>query len=206
MDVKLDPPLAEAKMTPIVRDHLDRFGQVLQVAWKDFQGLRQLAGSSLARASAGTRAMLVTDFVRAPAHQLFAGVDGVSVEDRYGRPWVSLHGGRVQVRFKRLTASLRLCPTDTERQVRLAYHLGDPCLPGMPEATILTAGYVVDAGATALAGTYLVCHVGDEPYYSIALPRSAPIACQLPLLPLSAPVIRSTRTAVRKRLDRESGA
>jgi hypothetical protein len=76
----------------------------------------------------------------------------------------------------------------------------------MPEATILTAGYVIDAAGMALAGTYLVCHVGDEPHYSIALPRSAPAARQLPLVSLSAPIIRSARTAARERLDSEAGA
>ena len=149
--------------------------------------------------------MLVTDFVRAPAHRLFAGVAGAAVADRYGRPWVSLQGGRVQLRFKRLTAQLRVCPSDTERQTRLAYHLGDPCLPGAPEATILTAGYVVDDSGTRLAGTHLVCHLGEEPLYSFALPRSATTARQLPLVPLSAPIIRSARTVVRERLDGQSG-
>lgn len=206
MEESTEPPLAPDVVMPIVSVHLARFGQVLQTAWNDYQSLRDQAGSSLIRASAGTRGMLVTDFIRTPARQQFAGIDGVLIDDRYGRPWVNLHGGRVQVRFKGLTPGLRLCPTDTQRQVRLAYHLGDPCLPGMPDATILTAGYVLDASKTALAGTYLVCHVGGEPYYSIPLPRSCPAPQQLPLVPLSAPIIRSTRTAVRKRLNPESAS
>jgi hypothetical protein len=206
VEESLEPPLAANAVMPIVRDHLTRFGQVLDTAWNDFQAFREQAGSSLMRASAGTRGMLVTDFIRGPARQLFTGVDGVAIDDRYGRPWVSLRGGRVQVRFKGLTPALRLCPTGTQRQVRLAYHLGDPCLPGWPEATILTAGYVLDTSKTRLAGTYLVCHVGDEPYYSIPLPLSCPAPRQLPLVPLSAPIIRSTRSAVRKRLDSGSAS
>ncbi len=205
MDDFADPPVSASTVLPVVRPHLPRLGEVLRAAWRDYQLLRDQPDSAMTRAGAATRSMLVTDFVRTPAHQAFAGVKGVSVVDRYGRPWVSLHGGRVQVRFKRLTGGLRVCPSDTERQTRLAYHLGDPCLPGAPEATILTAGYVLDDSGATLTGTHLVCHFGDEALYSFALPDSAALPRQLPLVPLSPPVIRSARTVVRERLDGATG-
>ncbi len=205
MDVFSDPPVSATVMQSVIGRHLPQLGEVLHAAWHDYQLLRDQPDSALGRAGAATRAMLVTDFVRTPAHRVFAGVEGAKVADRYGRPWVSLHDGRVQVRFKRLTTGLRVCPSESERQRRLSYHLGDPCLPGAPEATVLTAGYVLDDSGMTLAGTYLVCHLGDEPLYSFALSRSAPVARQLPLVPLSQPIIRSARRVVRERLDGQSG-
>jgi hypothetical protein len=198
------PPLTLAEVVPIVEPHLERLAQVIDTAWRDFLALRDHPDSSLVRASAGTRGMLMTDLVAEPAHGLFAGVDNVVVGNRYGRPWVNLSGGRVQVRFRSLTPTLQLCPSDSERQVRLAYHLGDPCLPGMPDATVLTAGYVVDADGMHLAGSHLVCHLGGVVHYSIALTRTASALRQLPLMPLSAPLIRSTRSTVRDSLNRKS--
>jgi len=205
MDGFADPPVSASTIVPVVRPHLPRLGEVLRTAWQDYQLLRDQPDSALNRAGAATRSMLVTDFVRTAAHRLFAGVEGTSMVDRYGRPWVSLHEGCVQVRFKRLTRGLRVCPSDTERQTRLAYHLGDPCLPGAPEATILTAGPCVDDSGASLMGTHLVCHFGDEPLYSFALPDSTAIPRQLPLVPLSAPIIRSARTVVCERLDGQTG-
>lgn len=198
------PPLARADVLPILAPHLDRFAEVIDAAWRDLLSLRERPDSSLARASAATRGMLMTDLIGEPARRLFTGVDGVVVGDRYGRPWVNLSGGRVQVRFRSLTPTLQLSPSDTERQIRLAYHLGDPCLPGAPDATVLTAGYVVDTTGLHLAGSHLVCHLGEVVHYSIALARSAPVVRQLPLVPLSAPLIRSTRSTVRDGLRRRT--
>lgn len=133
------------------------------------------------------------------------------MDDRYGRPWVNLAGGLIQIRFKKLTPTLDICPSDTHRQTSLAFHLGDPYLPGMPEATVLTAGYVLDAADQGIERLVLVCHLGSALHYFISLPFGGvagvdPVT-QLPLTPLSPPVIRSARNAARDRLDRgqESG-
>lgn len=205
MSQVVEPPLTLAEVMPIVSVHLDRFDRVLRTAWATYRTICDEAGAQIGQASPGAKGMLVSDFVHRPAHDVFSGVGGISIDDRYGRPWVSLDGGRVQVRFKKLTPSLQVCSSDSDRQVRLSYHLGDPCLPGIPDATVLTAGYVLGAAGTSLTGTYLVCHVGDELLFSIPLPQSRSVVQQLPILPLSAPIIRSARNVVRDRLGRDSG-
>ena len=98
---------------------------------------------------------------------------------------LAVAGGSLQVRFRALTPQLGFCLSDTDRAQRLAYHLGDPCLPMMEPSTVLTAGYVLAADGTDIERCALVCHVGNEVLYAIPLNRSghgevrAPV--QLPL-------------------------
>lgn len=198
-------PLTEAQVAPLVEPHLAGLGSVLTEAWGRFAGLRAERPGDVFPISASSRGMLVSDYTHEPAHRLFKKVDGVVVEDRYGRPWVTLAGGTVSVRFRKLTSSLGLCRSDSDRATALAYHLPDPCLPDMPEATILTAGYVLDAAEIDIERLMLTCHFGDDLIYAIRIPGGATSAdatttIQLPITPLSEPVIRSGRTAARKRL------
>lgn len=201
-------PLSRRRVEPVVSGHLERFAAVLQDAWTALDQVRASAPAQMAGACASSRGMLVSDFTREPAHRIFGPVRGVSVDDRFGRPWVNLAGGRVQVRFRKLTPSLQVCVSDSERATRLAYHLGDPVLPGMPEATILTAGYVLDVSELTMDRLVLVCHIGNRVHYSIDLPGGAATVrppVQLPLVPLSAPIIRSAREAAAQRLARPAG-
>lgn len=198
------PPLSRDAVAPIVEPHLGRLGAAIEDAWAAFTQVRVMSAYQMAQASAGARGMLVADFLREPVHRRFAKRRGAYVDDRYGRPWVNLCGGLVQIRFKKLTPSLDICPSDTERQTRLAFHLGDPYLPDMPEATILTAGYVLDVADQHIAHLALVCHIGSALYYSIRVPggnAAAGPVTQLPLTPLSPPVIRSARKAAQNRLQ-----
>ncbi|MFT3834956.1 MAG: hypothetical protein QM711_16840 [Micropruina sp.] len=198
-------PLPREQIAVIVDEHLPRFAQVLGQAWVAYRNTGSHPGSRLAQIGPAARAMLISDFTREPARRVFGGVAGVRVEERYGRPWVSLAGGSVQVRFRALTPQLGFCLSDTDRAQRLAYHLGDPCLPMMEPGTVLTAGYVLAADDADVERCALVCHVGSEALYSIPLNRPGhgeverPV--QLPLTPLSPPLIRSSQTAAQRRLD-----
>jgi hypothetical protein len=197
-------PLARQQVQPIVEPHLARLAGVLTTAWATFIEVRSEQPDHMAQASAGAKGMLVADFMRQPAHNLFSHVGGVSVDSRYGRPWVNLAGGRVQIRFKKLTPTFEICTSDTERQVKLAFHLGDPALPGMPDATILTAGYILDSSQQGIEQMALVCHLGSTLHYRIPLPdgtTEAPGPVQIPLMPLSPPIIRSARLAARARIN-----
>lgn len=188
---------------PVVAEHAERFAQVLLQAWGAFATTRSRSKAQMAFAGASARGMLVSDFTREPAHRVFASVPGVWVDDRFGRPWVNLDGGSVQVRFRKLTPAGLICRSDSERATRLAFHLGDTLFPDMPEATVLTAGYVLDASETHVERMSLVCHLGSQLHYAIPLPggnASASAPTQLPLTPLSEPIIRSARAAAAQRL------
>lgn len=208
-------PKSREVVEEIVADYLPRFGQVLTDAWGAFSTTREQAAPQMAFASASSRGMLVSDFTHEPAHRIFAGVAEGWVDDRYGRPWVNLAGGSVQVRFRKLTSDLALCRNDSDRAFSLAYHLGDPALPGMEPATILTAGYVLDMAEQAIERLALLCHVGKEVYYAFPISAAATSAKpsiaespgqqwaasrQLPLTPLSPPIIRSAQQAAAERL------
>jgi hypothetical protein len=189
--------------------HLPLFGQVLTEAWNGFATARQLAPKQMAYAGSSARGMLVSDFTREPAHRIFNVVPEVAVEDdQFGRPWVSLAGGGIRVRFRKLTPDLGLCRSDSDRALSLAYHLGDPCLPGMENFTVLTAGYVLDRAEENIERLELVCHLGfTDVFYSLPIPMHATAGAtgvtapaQLPLAPISAPIIRSAQAAAAKRL------
>jgi hypothetical protein len=197
-------PLPAEQVMPVVEDHLDRFGGVLVAAWEAFATARSRSIEQMAYAGAGARGMLVSDFTREPAHRFFGPAPGVRVDDRFGRPWVNLDGGNVQVRFRKFTSALSLCRNDSDRATRLAFHLGDMLFPDLPDATILTAGYVLDASETHLERLALVCHIGGHVHYVIPLPGLAgagTVPTQLPLTSLSAPIIRSARAAAAQRLS-----
>lgn len=197
-------PAPREVVEPVVAPHLERFSQVMTMAWDSFTGCRERSPGQMGQAGAAARGMLISDFMRAPAHAVFAGVPGARVVTRFQRPWVHLDGGEVQVRFKVLTPALGIAPGQSERAMRLAYHLRDETLLEEPkEATILTAGYVLDAAQSKVERMALVCLLGySQVHYWFPLPGGAAQAAptQLPLTPLSAPIIRSARAAAEKRL------
>jgi hypothetical protein len=211
----IDAPQDREAVQEVVADQLARFGEVLTDAWTSFTAMRTQNPMQMAFASASSRGMLVSDFTREPAHRIFGPVGEASVDTRYGRPWIRLAGGAVQVRFRKLTGDLTLCRSDSDRALSLAHHLGDPYLPGMQPFTVLTAEYVLDRADQGIERLALVCHVGDRAvYYSfpIAMTHTAPAgvpaagsvtdqgAAQLPLTPLSPPIIRSAQEAAAQRL------
>ena len=208
-------PVDKSVVEEALGDHLPRLGRVLSNAWDSFVAAREAAAPQMAFASASSRGMLVSDFAREPAHREFASVADAWVDDRYGRPWVNFSGGAIQVRFRKLTAEYGLCPAKSARATMLAYHLGDPLFPELPRPTILTAGYILDAAEHNVEEMALVCHVGDNFHYAIPIspvdsmagaPGTTTSPAQLPLTPLSPPIIRSAQKAARARLRLVSGA
>lgn len=199
------PPLQRAAVMPLVEPHLDRLGRVLVDAWDDYAASRDAPASTLGRIQAASQGMVISDLTAAPARTHFQDVDGVDIVTRYDRPWVHLAGGQVQIRFMSLTPSLGVCPGHSQRSVRLAYHLPDDTLDvEVPlDATILTAGFVLDARRERIERLALVCLVGfNTVHYWFPLPGAdaKAAATQLPLTELSDPIIRSARAAAAHRL------
>jgi len=208
----LSVPLPREVAEPIVTPHLSRLAMAMARAWTDFTDTRNAPTGHLARVRAASQGMVVSDLLAEPVRRQFAGVEGVEVVERFDRPWVHLDGGLVQIRFRALTPALKICPSQSQRAIRLAFHLPDPTLDiEVPDAgTVLTAGYVLDVSRTRVARMALVCHVGfQQVHYFFTLPGTATSASptQLPLAPLSDPIIRSARAAAAKRLaDRGDSA
>lgn len=174
----LTAPAGRERVAPVLEGHLPRFGQVLVDAWDGYATARRLAAKQMANAGASARGMLVSDFTREPAHRIFNQVPEATVnDDRFGRPWVSLAGGKVRIRFRKLTPDLGVCRSDSDRAISLAYHLGDPYLPGMESFTVLTAGYVLNAAEDKIERLAMVCHLGfTEVIYSLPIPLAHTIS------------------------------
>lgn len=203
-------PLPREVVEPIVSPHLTRFGEALCAAWADFTASRDAPASQLARVRAASQGMVVSDLLADPVTRIFAGVAGAQVLTRFDRPWVHLAGGRVQVRFRILTPTLGVCPGQSDRAVRLAYHLPDETLAVQVPAdgTVLTAGLVLDAARQRIERLALVCLVGfNTVHFWFPLPgvEDAVAPTQMALTPLSEPIIRSARDAAAKRLAAGAG-
>lgn len=198
-------PLPKTSVRPIVETYAESFSKVLIDALDAYRHASQSAPEEFAQLGGGARGLLVADLTRQPALRIFGSVPGAEVNLRHGYPWVSLHQGKIQVRFKKLGRDLSICLTDTERSKLLAYHLGDPCLPGFEPATVLTAGYVMDDSGLAAERLAVVCHVGTAVNYSFDLPMDATAPArrpeQLPAIPLSAPLIRSAQRSAAQRIN-----
>jgi hypothetical protein len=199
--------VALAVMEPYLAD----LSGVLHDAWGDYVGARDQAGFMLVRVGAAARGMVVADLMTAPVQKRFGNRVGVEVQSRMSRPWLRVHGAdaTVDVRFRKLDARFAVCPSDRGRARALSFHLPDPVLPGMPETTVLTAGYVLDVTGRTIEATALVCHVGRALHYVVDLPAGGCVVgtpTQLPLAPLPQPIIRSAMDGARRSMGhRASG-
>lgn len=203
-DVPVTVPWSREAVELVVAPHLERFGQVLLAAWEGFAAARDREVGRIGQVGPASRGMVVSDLTREPAHRVFDAAPGAKVVTRFDRVWVHLADGRVQVRFRKLTPALTIAPGQSDRARRLAYHLPDPTLGvECQEATVLTAGYVLDLAGLAVQQLALVCHVGfAQVHYWFPLPGvdAAQRPTQLPLAPLSAPIIRSARATAARQL------
>lgn len=163
--------------------------------WSDWQALGELAPLQRGRLGRGARAFDVNDFIAEHVRRRFADVGGVVLTEQHGRPVLLAADGLVQFRFKKLDRRMELAAARTARQRMLAFHECPPVLPGMPQPTTITIGYVLDSSETQLTRVAAVCHVGRSVRYAIDLPvpqAGAKIAT-LPRGPLSEPVLRPAR-------------
>lgn len=193
-------PMPRRRARRVVRRYEGLLVQTIGAAWEGWSEMAAAAPVRGGQVGSAARAMVVSDFLREPAERLFGPARGVQVVAEYGRPWLVFAGGLVLVRFKKLDESLNPCRSYSDRQFKINYQL----LPGMPEPTVLTAGYVLDPAELSIARMVVVCHFAHELLYTIDLPGGwktevTRAVAQLPLTGLSAPVIRSAGDAARRR-------
>jgi hypothetical protein len=198
-------PVSRDVALSVMEPYLADLAGVLLDAWGDFVAARDQAGFALARVGGAARGMVVADLMTAPVHQRFGNRTGVEVQSRMNQPWLRVRGASamVDVRFRKLDSSFAICSSDSDRSQALSFHLPDPALPGMPETTVLTAGYVLDLAGRTIEAMALVCHVGRALHYVLDLPHGRGVVgtpTQLPLAPLPEPVIRSAMNGARLRI------
>ena len=204
-------PVSRDVALAVMEPYLADLAGVLHDAWGDFVAARYQVGFKLVRVGAAARGMVVADLMTAPVQQRFGNRVGVEVQSRMSRPWLRVRGAdaTVDVRFRKLDSRFAICSSDSDRARALSFHLADPVLPGMPETTVLTAGYVLDVAGRAIEAMALVCHVGRALHYVVDLPAGRGVVgtpTQLPLAPLPEPVIRSAMDGARLRIGhRASG-
>lgn len=193
--------LPAATARAVVTPHREILALAVARGWYEWRKLGQHAPAQRQHLGRISRAASVNDFVCAHAERLLGGEPGVSLAYEHGRLMVFLGHGTVKLRFKKLDRQLRSRNICTERQLRLQLQLDAPMMPGMPNPTVLTVGYVLDTTETLIRRIAAVCQRagGVEYVIELHLPTAAQVSDAVEAVPavvsrqVLAPVIRSTR-------------
>jgi len=102
-----------------------------------------------------TQASMLSNIFAHRVRPRFANV-GVNWQQS-GRMQHGAVGGSISLRFKKLTTDLHSMNVPTESQARL-YHQWQ--LPGVPEMTQVTLGYVLDPITRAIGAAFFICPSG----------------------------------------------
>jgi len=199
--------LSIAELQRILVPHHARLGRCVWPIWEHYNGIpakHRLAYDLKAEANILQRYMVEN------AMREFSGVPGIQFVDKYefllgidafpfGLP------GQVLCRFKRLSSSGHSRNFPTERAKRLRRN--DPetlQLVGMPEATVVDIGYVLD-GLRIDIGAVQVVRLFDEQFV-MGIPRETDGVVQLPQpLPNTGPGRRFKISARAKKRKEQSG-
>src|SRR5690606_33472964 len=112
----------------------------------------------------------------------FYNVPGVTIS-RKGRMLNLIFGGEIVLRFKKVDRNFRTRNVPTRQARRLEYQMEVAGLP--PKATVIVAGYLLNALQDGVQGNWLVCSKGAEVEWKIPLDATAPPPGML--LPASGP-------------------
>lgn len=179
-----------------------------QKAWQRWEGLPARDRIDF---SARSRASIIHDYAAIHAIKEFDGVPGVKIVDqRENSGYLAVIFDDVLVlRFKKFRDDgLGTCSIETQKQQQFAWQ--EPPLPGIPTATNLVVGYLLNTLETEISTVALTCNIGQKSLWAIVITgdnveRSATIG-QLQPKRSSGPAVRSTsdESASEKRAVEDS--
>lgn len=143
------------------------------------------------------RANVINSHVVKAVEKKFSKVKGVHLTRDHGF-LVLIIKDKIVVRFKKLDAKLRSSNIMTNQQQKLYYQRDIPGLP--PGATVVIAGYRLDATGMLLSDVHVVCPIGRRNKWAIPVLEGAEQTIRLPAA--SAPprrVVVSPRGGARTR-------
>jgi hypothetical protein len=192
--------LSQAAAEAILGPHKTTLAECLREGVNRFNGERAAAGPVSTR----SRANLIHDFATESAERDFAGVAGIAFAEDHGFPVILFDGGKIEdcpidgtliVRFKKLTERLAVCNNDT---VQTHKWNGQEEIEGMPPATKVVAGYILDE-LGEVERLMLVCSKYGRVLWAMDLDDNAG-ALVLPIGPVDpslvdGAVVRSARKA-----------
>lgn len=132
--------LAEEKARKILNPHLPKLADCFKSAWQKWDRLAEVAPDLRYPLSARTRAGFIYDHICNEVRHQFEGVPGVTLVDSVGFLILTIENSLI-LRFKKLNKRDQSSNISTAQQER--YIQQEP-LPGLPEGTRLTAGYILD--------------------------------------------------------------
>jgi hypothetical protein len=157
--------LSEDEAYEILHPYLLEFHDCIVKAWSRWE--RLAADQPEIRKGLGpvSRASFVNDWIRENLKEAFSGraKEGVRIHEK-GRLLMVCIKGKINVRFKKMTPALMTSNINTDQQLGLQFQRS---LPGIPEATHLSCGYVLDALGAAIDLVAVTCRVGKALRYCI---------------------------------------
>lgn len=159
--------LSEDEARALLEKHLKELRQCISDAWAAWVLLGSRAPEFRVDLDAVARAACLSSHIRARVRECFQGreAEGIFIREK-GRLFLLDICGKVLIRFKKLSIDLISSNVMTRQQMQLKFQLS---LPGFPEATHLTCGYVLDALQTSIDQMVVTCRIGSSLRYKIDL-------------------------------------
>lgn len=148
---------SKADALRLIGNHFDTLNDCYDKAWRQWLQIQAQHAASGIFLSSTARARMMYDYVTGFARRAFAHTVGVRVTDRTRGFLTLTFGSELVVRFKKLTEGLKICGIPTQQFLDFNDQniLELPGLP--PTATLVVAGYQLDATGGQIARLVLTC-------------------------------------------------
>lgn len=153
---------AQSMLTP----HIETLVICFHEAWGKWKDVTNTNPAFTAPLAARSRASCVNDHIWNAVVSRFTGVDEVHIVEKNGLRTICI-ANQLILRFKKLNRKLQSCNIGTAQQHAFAQQLA---IPGIPEATRLTVGYLLDRLQTEIATVVVTLPYGSAIVWSFQLP------------------------------------
>lgn len=189
----------------LLQGHVDDIRACLVAGWNVWDDLGNRVPEHRIKFDSTTRAAIVNNAIAAEANKRFYNVAGVNVA-RKGRTLYLTFGGDIILRFKKVDRNFRTRNIPTKQALRLEYQMEVTGLP--PKATVVVAGYLLNALQDSVQGNWLVCSVGADVEWKIPLdiapPPPPPLLMRNPNDPVG-PTVSSAKVAAKEAQEKTRG-
>lgn len=177
----------------VLEPYLELLAHCFRDGWEQWCVLRDEHPALARPLSTRTRANFVNDHIWNAIKQRFSNLQDVHIVEQGGLRTVNV-ADRLLLRFKKLTNQLRSSNIQTRQQTSFLYQLS---IPGIPELTRLTAGYLVNRLQTDIDDVFITYPVGSSIEWAFAIPQTSTELTITPMAITDSEVTRMRRVKVK---------
>lgn len=168
----------------VLKPYLDKLRECVVLAWDDY--ITQYNDLRFPHTSR-TRANIIHDLMCLHAKRQFAPIKGVHIRETNGLFLVDFHG-ELQIRFKKLNRSMKSSNIPTQQTLHFFEQLE---LEGIPSATRLVIGYILDEAQTQIRTVVITCPKGQEIEWYLELEE--PAETRIAGVPAESEVVKTSK-------------